>query len=741
MQKPSIVTARPTAMAARLVMALVAVQLGACGKKPLARGQEYNCTAKGGRPSSTDGICGADERFTKNLCEPLRCDAGDLAPNCCPGMICMPDGQCIVPSARLDNCERDEQCQPGQRCLERPLMNAASKTCGFPPVDAKGTCPEGGQPFNRRCVTGMPCGGGCGAGLVCNIDTNRCEERVSNRAGFNDGCGQACSAGKMLVYADPDLMLFDGCCEVRCACATIPNVPAGAWGGYSDLAMSGDALWLSAYNASYGDLMFAVLARADMSVRRLEYVDGLPVSAVTAGDPKGPRGGNDVPGPNVGMFTSLAIQNGEPRIAYYDADAKNLKYATYSAVDKAWTVSLIDDGRDATGADTGDVGRYASLAIDERGIAHVAYYAHRVAPTGERVTSPMYARATRELPTGYDTWQRQLVEPIRSCHGCVVGNTCTREGDTPTCLPAATTPCIPACSCDEVCIQDPPQNGVPSSSCHTALPTTLAEPCPSACASGSVCVAATTQVSTCAPSRTDCSPACPKDQACIDEVGVPACRFALPVANMIEPPSGVGLFTSLTIAKGNLPTLVYYDRIRRHLRGAVARFTSDGDATLGFAVGKVACTPGDDVGAHATLITTPGGLAVAYQALGGETLWACAGTDLFTCSANAELVDEGDRPPGALRQVGAYASLAADDQGLLYVAYADQTNNELVLSYQRRGAWQHTVLRTEGMYGAFAKLRLLGPHAYVSTYRREIQSFSGDQSRIDVERIELDELP
>ena len=320
-----------------------------CNRDPLS-GLEYNCVARGGRPTPGDNVCQAEERFVKNLCQPARCDAGDMAPNCCPGMFCMPDGNCVVAPSRIDACERDEQCKAGQRCLDRPRVSTETKTCGFPPLDDKGGCPDGGQPFNQRCVTGTPCGGGCDTGKVCNVDTNKCDDRPTSRPGFEDGCGQECASGQMLVYANPDLMLFDGCCEVRCECAVVPAIDPGAFGSYMDVALGADRLYVSGYNSTYGDLMLGTFTRATLLPEQSEYVDGVPTDSAPTGNPNGPRGGREAPGANVGRHTSIALQGDEPRIAYYDVDGRTLKYAAYDAASASFRLSLIDDGQSEPGA-------------------------------------------------------------------------------------------------------------------------------------------------------------------------------------------------------------------------------------------------------------------------------------------------------------------------------------------------------------------------------------------------------
>jgi hypothetical protein len=63
--------------------------------------------------------------------------------------------------------------------------------------------------------------------------------------------------------------------------------------------------------------------------------------------------------------TTLALdKNGNPHIAWYDANNQDLKYAAFDGDD--WHFTAVDI--------VGDVGRYASLAVDNLGRVYIAYY-------------------------------------------------------------------------------------------------------------------------------------------------------------------------------------------------------------------------------------------------------------------------------------------------------------------------------------------------------------------------------
>ncbi len=715
-----------------------------CGEEPgLSRLPPWSCEDMGRRPDEGDGGCGDGERYIKGVCAPERCDAAadDWSPDCCPGTVCIGDGFCRVRPSTLVECTDDTACAtPGMRCFDRPLVSSTSKTCGFVEVADDGTCPGGGQPFNGRCVVGLPCNGGCPAGAVCNIDTNACETAPTDPPGHQSGCDQACGATQILVYSDPDSMLFAQCCAVTCECASFPDLPYGPFGRYSDIVLAGSVVLASGYDALYGDLALGHFDTGTGRLDSLEYIDGVPPTGTIVANPQGPRGGRAEPGPDVGTHTALALQNGAPRIAYYDVDTQDLKYAAYDPGTQSWNISLIDDGRDDLGANTGDVGRYTSLLIDDNGVAHVTYYAHRVETAAGLVTGARYARAKSSAPSGYGSWDRVSIEAVSACEAsCASGDVCVQSsGGTPMCAPARTS-CASACACDEACTDD---GG--GADCHVRLTERLTEPCGGSCPSGQECVLdAAGTASECRPTLETCAP-CADGTVCIDDGTQAVCRTSTPYNIFEDYPRGVGLFTSLALDAGGTPLVVYYDQLRQHLRGAVANFPHDGNVTLGFSPMPLACPSGVDVGMSATLAAGPAGVAVAYQAE-SRTLWACEASTLPGCAQALELVDDGVREPApgatSVNRVGAYADVALDAIGNAYLAYQDQTDNELLLAYRGSLGWKHVVVGSEGAQGSFARLLVAGDTAYVSTYVRRLNALDEDVSILTLQSTTLSTLP
>ena len=366
-------------------------------KKRYSHQKQITHALKPGRPASTEAPCSDGKRFVKGLCVEARCDAGEMAPNCCPGQFCDPGGSCQTAASRIVECEGDADCSDGQRCLDRPHIQHSGSTttfsCGWPSVDSTGACPNGGVAFNERCVSTAPCEGGCSTGQVCNIDTNKCESIPTLPEG-DTSCSQDCGSSAMLVYSDPDNMLFDQCCEVSCQCETLPPLNPGAWGRFADISARESGALVSAYDSTYGDLVFATHGNISGALESIEYVDGVPSTGTIVGDPAGPRRHQR---PRRGCWTTHLDCDpcGVSYIAYYDVANQSLKLA--HGTSRAFETLTVDES-------VGDVGRYTSLAVDSSGILHISYYAHRRAVTANdgstvEVTGPMYARSTTASPS------------------------------------------------------------------------------------------------------------------------------------------------------------------------------------------------------------------------------------------------------------------------------------------------------------------------------------------------------
>ncbi|OGQ77766.1 MAG: hypothetical protein A2289_18960 [Deltaproteobacteria bacterium RIFOXYA12_FULL_58_15] len=757
-----------------------------CSDDPFKPADPWLCEDRGGPPTAEDQACGKDERFAKGECIPARCDAGDPVPGCCPGMVCLGSGECVVPQSRITVCP-DTPCRQGESCCLRPQINAEQKTCGFLPVSpgelcadgcpppaadglcadstrpsaVSGECPLGGQPFNGRCFSSdvPPCcepdASGecrmCGPSQVCNIDTNRCEVPPENLPNTDHGCDLQCGDAEILVYSDPDWMLWERCCAVTCECRTLPPLRPGPWGRFSDIALGDDTVFVSGYDSKYGDLVMGLHGRASGQLQTLDYVDGVPTDGPVVGDPTGPRAGRNGEGPNVGTYTSVALYQDAPRIAYYDVDNADLKFALYDPVEEVWSVGLIDDGRDIAGLDTGDVGRFTSLVVDSSGIAHVAYYAHRVWVNGELVTGPMYARSLVSSPVGYDDWERVPIERVRSCNGeCGPQEVCVLDGGVPGCV-SPRDDCASTCACGESCVD------VGGSTCRVAAPLRLSEPCDGVCPTTDyMCVADAAEGNVCrlardghcappCPQGEECPPECPVGEVCVDDTADNAeCRYHTPFSTIGGVPEGVGLFTSLVLYQDKV-TVAYYDSMQKQLRGATANFNVNHAATDFHTVSMpVGCGFGADSGQAASMAVAPSGdrFAIAYQGGAGDSLYVYTGAE-FT-GGTVRLVDNGLRST-RYDLVGANASVgfgsSSDD---IYIAYQDQTENDLLLAYTHDGSnWFIEPQLTDGAFGSFASM-VIDPAsntAWLSSYVRERDQRDLDLSRLLVILVDLSGLP
>ena len=76
---------------------------------------------------------------------------------------------------------------------------------------------------------------------------------------------------------------------------------------------------------------------------------------------------------NYGEYASLALIAGQARIAFYDRYRGDLKLASENT-DGSFTVTTLDGRDPVTGIDTGDVGRFAKVAVDPKRRLAVAYF-------------------------------------------------------------------------------------------------------------------------------------------------------------------------------------------------------------------------------------------------------------------------------------------------------------------------------------------------------------------------------
>lgn len=131
------------------------------------------------------------------------------------------------------------------------------------------------------------------------------------------------------------------------AIATVDSV--GDIGEYASMALGADGFArISYYDAANKDLKFARCAN-----------DGCSAKNITAVDSEGDQGS---------AYSSIAIgSDNMPRISYYDATSKDLKFARCTNIDcTARVITAIDSA--------GDVGQFSALALGANDFAMISYY-------------------------------------------------------------------------------------------------------------------------------------------------------------------------------------------------------------------------------------------------------------------------------------------------------------------------------------------------------------------------------
>jgi hypothetical protein len=486
----------PSVLQPRHFLLLAALIGGACNcdQTPLSMNKPGSC-----EPTFA---CPTGYEYRLGDCHAARCS---MDADCCPGQKCnAAAGSCYD---TLTMCTSDDACTkvPGQTCIEF----RTGRFCGYPnkgnmlnvnqtqACASDADCDPDRSCFGKRCVTTAPCNGGCAMGQICDVDSDSCYPMP--------GCNMQCTTGQILVVADPDTESGAQCCKLECACETLPPVRPGQYGWYASIGLLQTDLAVSAYDETYGDL---VVARFDSmgALKNLDYVDGMPTSGPVVGDPKGLRGGRSDPGPNVGEYSSLAVDPmGNIHISYYDRTMGALRYANNAG--GSWQTTVVDA--------EGDVGHYTSIKIAPDGTPRIAYMMTDgvVGADPTKRTALKYATAHMTPALSPAAWTTEIVDnevkPIPPCNaGCGANQACVDLGAGPTC--AMTTIGCGSCDTSSACVQ-------------TASTSTTV--------------------------------------ACKAKVEI------VPIDDLIP---GVGLFASLALTSTGSPVIAYYDRIQRVVRLARA---------------------------------------------------------------------------------------------------------------------------------------------------------------------------
>jgi hypothetical protein len=210
-----------------------------------------------------------------------------------------------------------------------------------------------------------------------------------------------CAAASECSAADCSRGQLPFCVEATCVCSD--DVPAGRIGPYSDVAVAADgAIWVSAYAEGHGDLVVAQVTGGRIPDDAWEWVDGVPAGPVLVPGSK-IRGGIDDAGPDVGMYTSIAVgPDGAPSVSYFDRTTGSLKLAQRIA--GAWKIHVVDASPGA------QVGMYTSLTLrSDDGRPGIAYLAHVTTGTTTRA-EVRFAAAQSVHPSAAGEWQVWVVD-------------------------------------------------------------------------------------------------------------------------------------------------------------------------------------------------------------------------------------------------------------------------------------------------------------------------------------------
>ncbi len=199
------------------------------------------------------------------------------------------------------------------------------------------------------------------------------------------------------------------CIDNTCLCSD--DIVPGRIGPYSHVATGADgSIWVSAYAQTYGDLVVAKVEQGRVPDTAWEWVDGVPLDAPVVAPGSAYRGGIMESGPDVGMYTSIAVNtDGVPMVTYFDRDNASLKFA--AKVNGAWQIHVIDAGTGMLSATSGAlVGMYSSITLrTDDGRPGVAYLAHVADAMGEHA-EVRYAAAQVKVPAAATDWQFWTVD-------------------------------------------------------------------------------------------------------------------------------------------------------------------------------------------------------------------------------------------------------------------------------------------------------------------------------------------
>jgi len=606
--------------------------------------------------------------------------------DCCPGQTCPSNTkECFD---KIVSCEKDSDCgDRGDRfCEVYTDTYGSSSRCRFKPCGAGNTCAEGLSCFQGDCVGELPCGGTCESGKGCVATIDRCQDYRSPEGRAEAACPMTCNPGFIATFND-GRNIWDSCniASVRCVCAELPSLRSNDLGRFSALdADPGKTIFSSTYDGQYGDLV-VVRYGLDGVKQGTDYVDGVPTGAVKYG-PSGARAGIAEPGPDVGRYTDLAVNNGQVYVSYYDVTNGDLKVA-FRTPDGTWSTHRVDG--------VGDVGLYTSIAIDSDGLPGISYFMKSAddsfdttqcpggPPAGERkyITALKFARATTQSPRSNADWTLRTIacmtRPPPVCDGCTT--VCADPGTGPACLTA-------------------------SAACTT------------------VCDA--------------------NAETCVVAGAAPKCAKKFNPSTLLDVPMGVGMFSSIAFT-GKDAVIAYMSRTVPS--GATA---ADGDLLAvrinaqNVPAAPVVIESAGDTGYFPSVKFEPTSrsVAIAFHNFTSKTFKFYYSQNL-QAGVTLETIDTGVdvSHPGEQSLVGTDSSLIfGPTLGQVWAVYQDATRGDLKVA-KRANTWVPQTVVTEGAVGFFADGVYSGGKLY-TTHARLHARVVGGEPRTD-NSLRLEQLP
>jgi hypothetical protein len=649
-----------------------------CGSQVTTAGCASDSECVDQNAGNTRWFCDKTKAPPTCALQPKQCDT---AADCCPGQVCNAQGHYCFD--KYTPCSVDGSCPASGQVCETIGVFVKGQGCTFNKCATDGTCASGTACFNKYCVSDPPCNGGCSGGKVCITATNLCSPPPADAS-----CKQTCGNGKMLVLTNPD-NIFDLCNSATetCECDSLPPLQTRDVARYSSMAVSGNTLYVSAYDGVYQDLVVHTFDKNSLAApQKSQWVDGVPSSGTVGGDTNGPRGGITDPGPRVGRYTSIAATaSGDLYVSYYDEDNGDLKFAArYGGPLAPWTVMTVDGSTPVGSAPSnGDLGLYTSIALMTNGTPAIAYFRRGSYDSGAKneqgsSTALIYAVATK-------------VQPLVAADWKVIGDLDTLNRPPP--------PCNNGCRSSETCIDDPNA------------------------ANGQRCAVATTA----------CAPACTATSLCVkdtDANGSPVCRTTEAAATLAELPQGTGLMPSLAFMDDH-PVIAYYDSINQVLKAVQASGTGltpafgapveiDGhDTTAGATQRDTGRFPALAISSNASAVG--GRIAIAFGDRTAQQLLIYQSSGLTAHAAHAapgvpgliHVVDDGRPAAGEdwhpQSMPGAQTSVAFTPSGKIALAYQDATPVNLVLASYDPATLKtasRTTVRSTGSAGFYPHLSL-----------------------------------